>query len=172
MEAKLFSEDLSLAQANHYSLSNMRSHTAYMTKMTFEYLAKQHPHLRFVHMYPGVVETPAYHDSGFPLAFRLAWTVLGPVIRRIIGTSPEDCGQRTLFLSNSQYTSRDSGDKSTCRGSDGDVGSGAYTVGASNDATIDKVDWNRLRNDGFEATVWSHTTKVFQDIEEKGKFQP
>ena len=170
LEAKLFRDDLSLRNPQHYSQINVRSHNAYMTTMAFEHLAKQYQQLSFVHVFPGIVVTPSYTDPGFPLWFKLLWRLLGPLVRRFQAISAEDSGSRTLFLGTSRFAplqGPDSAKKTAgvAKGTNGTLGSGAYAVGADSETVTSKADLATLRREDFEGIVWEHTMKVFNDIE-------
>ena len=71
LEGNLYESDLSLRDPKHYGPIGKRSHTAYMTTMAFEKLAKDNQGIAFVHVFPGVVITPAYYDPTFPLWFKV-----------------------------------------------------------------------------------------------------
>ncbi|KAK3110619.1 hypothetical protein LTR53_014891 [Teratosphaeriaceae sp. CCFEE 6253] len=84
--AALYREDLSLARdpARHYSVLNVRVHVAHMTTMYFEHLAQQHAgKLSLVHVFPGLVVTPAFSDSNLPWWFKGLWLLLGPIAQMV-----------------------------------------------------------------------------------------
>ena len=170
LEAKLFSDDLSLRNPKNYSQINARSHNAYMTTMAFEYLAKQYQQLSFVHAFPGIVVTPSYTDPGFPLWFKLLWRLFGPLVRKFQAISAEDSGSRILFLGTSRFAPQKVSDSATklagvAKGTNGTLGSGAYAVGADSETVTSKADLPTLRKKGFERAIWEHTMKAFNDIE-------
>jgi hypothetical protein len=170
MEAKLFQDDLSLRNPKNFGGINVRSHCTYFTTMTFERLAKQHEQVSFVHVFPGIVITPAYVDPDFPIWFKTIWRIVSPIVRRFFAITPEESGSRTVYLGTNRFAARraaESAGKSTdtAVGTDGVRGSGAYAVNANSEEAVSKVDLAKLRKSGFEDTVWKHTWKVFDVIE-------
>ena len=172
LEGKLFRGDLSLRDPKHYGQIIVRSHNTHMTTMAFEHLAKQHQRVSLVHVFPGVVITPSYADPTFPMWFKILWRLLGPFVRRFQAISPEESSSRTLILGTSRFPARQdnnsvprSGKTKIAQGTDGSLGSGAYAVGNDSEAVNLKADYEKLREEGFENTVWDHTMKAFSDIE-------
>lgn len=69
MEAALFPDDLSLR--SNYGFANLRSHAVYMKTLFMETLTQKHAgKLSFVHLFPGLVITPAFWDEAYPSWFR------------------------------------------------------------------------------------------------------
>ena len=170
LEAKLFCDDLSLRNPQHYSQIHVRSHNAYMTTMAFEHLARQYQQLSFVHVFPGIVVTPSYTDPGFPLWFKTLWRIVGPLVRRFVAISAEECGSRSLFLGTSIFAPQQDSHSATktaglVKGTNGILGSGAYAVGADSETVTSKAYLATLRKEGFEAVIWEHTMKVFNEIQ-------
>ena len=175
LEAKLFRDDLSLRNPKHYSQINVRSHNAYMTTMAFEHLATQYPQLSFAHVFPGIVVTPSYTDPGFPMWFKIMWRLFGPLVRRFLAIPAEDSGSRTVFLGTSSFAPQQGPDSAikaagVAKGTNGTAGSGAYAVGADSETVTSKADLATLRKEGFEAVIWEHTMRVFNDIEAERVF--
>ena len=170
LEGKLFDGDLSLRDSKHYGQINVRSHNTYMTTMAFEHLAKEHPKLSLVHTFPGIVITPSYSDSSFPLWFKIIWHIMGPLVRRFQAIPPEASGSRHLFLGTTRFSSalnsKSKGNVSLyAEGTDGVRGTGAYAVGSDSEVVVGKAKYGRLRAEGFKNKVWDHTTVAFNNIE-------
>ncbi|KAK3111327.1 hypothetical protein LTR53_013550 [Teratosphaeriaceae sp. CCFEE 6253] len=175
--AALYKEDLSLAKdpARHYSVLNVRVHVAHITTMYFEHLAQQHAgKLSLVHVFPGLVVTPAFSDSNFPWWSKGLWFLLGPIARWFIAVGPEEIGERVLFLATPRYPGRQQTSESTsdvAMGTDGARGGGAYSCnwnGETND--IEKL-YTTLREQGFRDQVREHVGKVCAAIDAQQQFE-
>ncbi|KAK0851328.1 hypothetical protein LTR02_003270 [Friedmanniomyces endolithicus] len=179
--ATLQLDDLSLTKdpKAHYGFLNLRVHVVHMTTMFFEHLAKQHPRkLSLVHVYPGLVLTPAMNHPSYPWWFKAAAFVLMPIAKRTVAIKPEEIGKRVLFLATPRYPARGVEDVKTsdgqvpvAMGSDGVRGSGAYSCnwdGETND--IEKF-YVKLREQGFERQVVEHTEKVFEVVGRRDRFE-
>ncbi len=67
-EGKLYLDDLSLRDPKHHGLAVTRSHVAYLHTFFMEYLAAPKPGLlSLVHVFPGLVMTPAFKNPGVPI---------------------------------------------------------------------------------------------------------
>jgi NAD(P)-dependent dehydrogenase (short-subunit alcohol dehydrogenase family) len=162
LEGRLFQDDLSLR--HHYSFSNARSHIVHMTTMAFERLARKNPNLSFVHVYPGLVVTPAYTDPSHPFWFRAAWGLAGPFVRVILSIPPEKAAKRMLFLASAHFATLNAcgaNGNAVAVGTNGSVGSGCYAVGEDSDTVKLTKGYDGLRREGFEKIVWDHTQDAF-----------
>ena len=167
---KLFMDDLSLQKPGNFSFVNFRSHVVAMKTLFMERLAKQHPQLSLTHVYPGLVQTPAFTYDYHPLWFKVLWTILGPILRTFIAISPDECGNRMLFLASSRFPPRQgSGDSSDAMvGSDGKPGSGAYAMSDKSEPVpvVKKYEkYQEVYGSDISAKVWDHTMDVFATIE-------
>jgi len=181
MEATLHRTDLSLRDPAHYSFANCRSHCVYTKTMAFEHLAERYPGISFGHIYPGLVIGPGFRDESLPLWFRAVWRVCGPVVAMVYATDPEEAGMRMLVVGTDAFPGRKVGGEKTAgrsggvsrsvpKGTDGVVGSGAYSVGRLDDVNKYNGVYDGLRKDGFREEVWTHTMKAFDTIVEGQKF--
>jgi hypothetical protein len=95
---------------------------------------------------------------------------------RWYGVPRGECGERVLFLASGRYPARGkeidgSGDGNAqtaagiAMGSDGVVGGGAYRVDWNGGVVPLGAKYEGLRREGFEKTVWDHTTNAFEVIE-------
>ncbi|MCJ1284588.1 hypothetical protein MMC26_003921 [Xylographa opegraphella] len=185
-EAKLLSEDLSLRTPQHYGQANVRSHVTYMTTLFMEKLAEQNPgHLSLVHVYPGLVFTEAFSSAGLPTWFKFAFRLSAPFVRPS-SVSPEENGQRILFLATPRYPARqaikdemaadsekanaNNGSAEIAVGTDGNCGSGAYACNSDGETIPLKETYKKLREEGLAGKVWDHTMKAFDEIEAGGVF--
>lgn len=188
-EKKLFREDLSLRDLQRYSYIQVRSHLCYMHSMYMSKLAEMHAgtnkQLRLVHIFPGLVLTPAFHNPTYPAWFRFLFNrILAPFfLAPFIAVNPVESGERMLSLaspalypaatsksttvsdnSTSGVESRKGG---TVRGMDGRPGSGAYSLDWKGDDIHNRKVYAKFDDDGIEALekqVWEHTNKAFEII--------
>jgi hypothetical protein len=163
-EGPIVTEDL---QGLKLPLRAIRGHVISMISLSLDNLAKEAPKVSFIHDYPGSVRT-ALFDRGGP------W--IGQVIKFVLWLGErwlcvpiEECGERHAFLATSpRYPSAAEAsqgklEEDLFRGSDGKVGSGAYSVGWDGESSSEKVEslLKKYREDGTADAVWRHTLDVF-----------
>ena len=164
MEQKLFKDDLSLRQPEHYAFANVRSHCIYMMTMFMQRVANENPgKISLVHNFPGLVVTPGFDLPSLPIWLRITWKIMAP-FARFFAVDAEESGQRTLFLATKRFPARGS---EAVTGSEGQVGSGAYACGNDGEASpsVQKREksYEGLQDGKFEQQVWDHTMKAFDD---------
>ena len=182
MESKLFPEDLSLRDPEHYTFSNLRSHVTYMTTFFMETLAEQHRRrLSLVHAFPGLVMTGGFDNPRLPAWFKLTWRwLVGPLVRPF-AVPPRECGERVLFLATPRFPARPAaetgatvkdneartteGNTDIAIGTDGNRGSGAYAVNKDGETIIIEKAYKRFRGEDMAEKVWHHTMRAFEEIE-------
>jgi hypothetical protein len=147
-ERSLIKHDLDL-QSN-YSVLNVVNQTTTMHTLAFEYLAKRHPSVSFIHVYPGWVNTDIFNNlfqSKQGCLFMIAQWTLVPLFG-LVATSVEDCGERQVFhATDRRYQT---------------VGI-ALRVGAKGEiVTSDKV-LGPLRAEGWREKIWDHTKHVWNE---------
>lgn len=188
-EKKLIREDLSLRDLQRYSYIQVRSHLCYMHSMYMSKLAEMHAgrqeQLRLVHIFPGLVLTPAFHNPAYPAWFRFLFNrILAPFfLAPFVAVNPVESGQRMLSLaspalypaatgtptavSDNDSSSAESRKGGTVRGMDGRAGSGAYSLDWKGDDAHNRKAYAKYDADGIEALkqeVWEHTNKAFEVI--------
>ncbi|THW42694.1 hypothetical protein D6D21_05722 [Aureobasidium pullulans] len=170
--------DMSFRNAKRYNMSRARTHVIVMKTLFMEKLAAQNiGKVSFVHVYPGLVITPAFGNQDLPTWFRAMWTVAKPFVKYAIAISPKEIGERILYLSSSALPPKDfharAGDKpiKLAMSTDGIIGGGAYAC--KHDAeTIDvQAKYKSLRASNADEKVWEHTLSVFSQIQENGVFK-
>ena len=181
LEGNFFPTDLSLRDPKLYSFANLRSHVTYMTTFFMETLTERHPgRLSLVHVFPGVVMTNAFNNSGLPRWFKLTWRVVSPVVR-LFSVPADECGERILFLATPRFPARvetsegvtaeggqtntSAGDIETAIGTEGRRGSGAYAVNSDGETIPTKKTYAKIRDEGMKVKAWDHTMKAFEEIE-------
>ncbi|KAL8400806.1 hypothetical protein RB594_000993 [Gaeumannomyces avenae] len=162
--------------ARKVSLARARGHGTSMQTLALEQLARSAPDVSFVHSFPGFVRTNI--GRGFGGGMRLLWaaamTLLGP-----FAVPRDESGERHAFLCTSAAFPARAGGKgdgtdgvalapgrAVAGGTDGEVGSGVYTVDEhceSGSAAVRRTLAN-LREDGTAEAVWAHTVGEFERI--------
>ncbi|KAL8907694.1 MAG: hypothetical protein Q9207_001263 [Kuettlingeria erythrocarpa] len=160
-------------QAWKVPMLSQRGHVSSMTTLSLEALAKEAPEVSFVHNFPGVVKTNLARGGEGPAVFVLkqVFKVLNP----ILAMSNRECGERQTFLATSaRYPSKDAaangvplvGDLAVARGTDGQSGSGVYSVDANGISAGARVEalLAQFRDEGLVERVWEHTVEEFERI--------
>ncbi|KAJ8096603.1 hypothetical protein POJ06DRAFT_297616 [Lipomyces tetrasporus] len=151
-----------------------RGHLCSMMTLCMETIAETVPEVSFIHNYPGAVDTPLWTMKGvLKVIVRGVLAALGPFIFVDI----VETGERHLFLAtSSKYPSKKSEDMlngvplvdgiGTARGTDGQTGSGVYTVDSTGESGNRKVQklLAGLREKGIKEKVWQHTQSEFKRI--------
>jgi len=167
-EAAFHPSDLSLRSPQHYNISTLRSHVCYMKTLFFETLASHHK-LSCVHIFPNLVMTEAFNDKHLPRWFRILWWAVGP-LAGWFATPKREIGERVLFLASERYPAKgigegERGSDGLARGTDGEVGSGAYAVNWDGETVANGRAYQKAREEGWSEKVWEHTMSVFEEIE-------
>jgi hypothetical protein len=163
-EGHIITEDL---QGLKIPLRSIRGHSVSIISLSLDYLAKEAPEVSFIHDYPGSVRT-ALFDRGGPWITQVVKFVLW-LGERWLCVPIEECGERHAFLATSpRCPSASEGrhgklEGDTLRGSDGKLGSGAYSIGWDGESSPKKVErlLEKYRDDGTGEAVWRHTLDVF-----------
>ena len=170
---KLFTEDLSLRSPGHYSFVNVRTHVVHMKTMAFETFAQQNPgQISLVHVFPGLVITPAFNSSSLPLWFRMIWLLLAP-IARMYSVKPQEIGERILGFASNRFPARaarqaeeqNEDPSDVAKSTDGVVGGGAYSTKYDGHVNSVQETYQKLRPGNFRMKAWDHTMKAFEEIE-------
>jgi hypothetical protein len=172
----------------HKNFTRMGAHGAVitMTTLSFEELAKEYPTIAFCHSHPGGVDTGILKkllDTAtgwwkYPaMAFR--WLVAPWLFYFILSLTPEEAGERQLFVCTSgKYRpgAAKEGDKGGMVGlveglkvatptvtKDGN-GNGVYRTKWDNEVFPDKKLLAQYREDGLGTLAWRHTVAVFDRV--------
>ena len=162
-------DDLGLE--HNFSLRNAMAYCVTMTDFIFEEMAKANPTVSFIHGYPGVVKTGFFKESN--LFIRAGLNVLTNTLLRPMMTSIDESGERHLFAATSKkFVSRDGkengvgfGKGEPGRGTDGELGSGAYLIGSDGEWRGNEKALKKLRSEDAGEKIWKHTMEVFERIE-------
>lgn len=179
-EAEMYLDDISMRDPKHWGTLTTRTHVSTMHTFFFEHLATQHPgKLSLVHLFPGLVMTPAFHNPGVPLFMRIIFTVLGPLFR-LMSTPVPEAGERTLFLASPQrFPARQAVELgevpnsnalagnsklTVATGTDGKPGSGAYGVHINGETCHNAKLIEKYRAEGVGKKLCEHTMKALDTI--------
>lgn len=158
--------------ARRVSMLSMRGHHSSMTTLSLEAVARRAPEVSFVHDFPGMVQSDLGHDLDAAWA-RVARSVFNAVAPFM--PTPE-AGERQLFMATSaRYPASKGGNANgvvlpagveVARGTDGEVGSGVYSVNFDGETVPAKVEklLAGLRAEGVVDKLWEHTEEEFLRI--------
>jgi len=157
-----------------YGIGGVRKHTCFMKTFFFEELAEKHAgKLSLSHIYPGLVDGPAFTSSDVPTWFKILWSILKP-IAWLYMTSPEVCGQVMLYLATSRYPAKGTTDESNkavaggievAKSTKDELGGGSYALGQRGDVHNKGKSYEKVRKDGMSKQVWDHTMETLERIE-------
>lgn len=172
-EGQLNEADLELKHT--YSMKNASMHTCTMNTLALEELASSHPSISCVHVFPGLVITPAFaafsEDWSFPLRFLFRQAVL-PFVK-LFTISLQESGERHLFHATSaRYPPAGVRDPpgggvalpngvEVAKGADWKEGSGCYLLNWDGETVGDKKLLEEYRKRNMGKKIWEHTQEVF-----------
>lgn len=152
-----------------------RNQVASIATLSLEEAARRAPSVSFIHSVPGVVKSGIKRDAeGFGLVVIIA---LSSLLEPFIQTPPLECGERHVFLATSaMYKPCQGGEvaagvpldgkEPAARGSNGQIGSGIYTLGMKGESAPPKVEQLLLefRENGTAEKVWDSIATDFKEI--------
>ncbi|KAI0890813.1 putative short-chain dehydrogenases/reductase [Annulohypoxylon nitens] len=156
-----------------------RSHISSMITMANNVMARQAPDVSFVHNYPGAVQTPFGKDAKGMMA--IARTIFNFIGRFLITyLPPEECGALQLYCATSSRFPPAageaagvpvSGDVTVSRGTDGQAGSGSYTINYDNENVSTTIDEHlaKAKADGVEERMWAHILEEIKRVTGKAR---
>lgn len=153
----------------NFTLANAANHCITMTDFAFEEFAKQNPAVSFVHAFPGYVKTGFSKESG--TLVKSGFWLLSQVLRPMF-TGIEESGERHLYIATSRAYPAKSGSESGVelgaetvkKGSTGQVGSGAYLIGADCEVRANEKVLGELRQKGAGEKIWDHLMSTFNSV--------
>ena len=173
-EGVLNESDLLLQRT--YSMRAAAMHTGTMNSLALEALAADHPTLSCVHVFPGVVVTPAWdvmaEDWAAPLRWLFRWTVV-PLLH-LIAVGVAESGKRHVFHATSAryppsgVSERGAGVPTpegvkVAPGADGKEGSGCYLIDWDGEAVKNGKLMADYRKKDWGKKIWEHTQEVFDN---------
>ena len=173
-EGEVRLDDLELRR--NFTLHACLAHCAVMTDFMVEELARRYPGTAFSHSYPGTVKTGIANALTGPvrLAVKVLYAVMTPWILNV-----QESGERHFFQMTSRCYPAANGNGGgnggvglpipdgleMTRGSNGEVGSGAYLLDWDGKSTGDERLLRKYRELGMGAKVWEHTMAMFRQAE-------
>ncbi|KAI0123321.1 hypothetical protein BJ170DRAFT_641413 [Xylariales sp. AK1849] len=151
-------DDLGFRDPANYSLSTIAGATGTYVTLTLEQLQKQNPRVSFIHAFPGFVRSGLFESEHFGAVFKfiMKWFVM-PTVGRLFFSSPAEAGERFLYVASSPtFGAQGQGDE-LVTGSNGEKGSGAYTLNDKQEAVHSDAVLKPLRADGSDNKIWEHT---------------
>lgn len=144
--------------------------------LLLEEVAGRAPEVSFIHTVPGVVESGIMRDMEPNLRLSII-VAISKALAPFINTSPDECAERLVFLATTaRFAPRLGGmgcsgvslseHLTVARGSDGQIGTGMYTVdnkGESSPAKVEKL-LAEFRKNGTAAAVWEYVRADFLRI--------
>ncbi|KAJ5593832.1 NAD(P)-binding protein [Penicillium hispanicum] len=92
--ASIYLDDLDLKQPGHFGLMSVSRSLSSYTTLSMSRLAKENPHVVFLHHYPGGVDTGVFKKAW---GNKWYWPMMSPMLSTF-ATSPEDAGEKILYL--------------------------------------------------------------------------
>jgi hypothetical protein len=136
---------------HHWASRPVMNHITTMTSLSHQHLAENDKGITILHAYPGLVRTDIFVKLKAPepsgLMKRMALTLLRSVVAvlmLIIGTSPEESGERQAFhLISDIYTP------------------GAWRINNHSDIVTKPGVLEGYETRGWREKIWEHTLRVF-----------
>lgn len=160
-----FEGQIKMTDFQGWNLGRMEhaAHEASIITLDLEAHHNAAPEVSFVHNFPGAVVSGIARGSIGPLmrVLKTVWAVLGPLVHIPL----EEAGDRHLFLCTSARFSTGPEDETAgvplvdglalARGSDGQIGSGVYSIDANGESATPKVEklLAQLRSQGMVERV-------------------
>ena len=151
-----------------FSLRKAAIHSTTMTDFAFEEAAKKYSSTSFVHAFPGAVKTGLLKEFGPLMRFcgKIVFALASPWTVDIT-----ESGERHLYAATSGvYPAREHdggvepGTESVKKGSNEEVGTGAYLIGSDGERRAVDSALRDLRSRGAGEKVWQHTLDLFKSV--------
>lgn len=168
---------IGLPPASIYGITSVRKHTCFMKTFLFEELAEKHAgKLSLSHIYPGLVDGPTFYSPDMPSWFKWVWMLVKP-LAWLYMTAPEVCGEVMVYLATPRYPAKGElasgetrvGGVEAAKGTNGEVGGGAYAVGQRGDVSSKGKSYEKVRTEETSQKVWDHTMEVLDGIDKENK---
>ncbi|XXH02618.1 hypothetical protein Hte_008997 [Hypoxylon texense] len=167
--------DLANIPGRGFPLARWRNQVASVQTLLLGEAARRAPAVGFVHTLPGIVRSGISRDArGLKMSLLVGiFSILQPLVE----TPPAECGERHVFYATSaMYAARQdsatgagvalASTLSTARGTDGNKGSGMYSVGVKGESVSRQVEelLAQFRKDGTAEKVWDYIMGDFKRI--------
>jgi NAD(P)-dependent dehydrogenase (short-subunit alcohol dehydrogenase family) len=160
--------DLSLK--DHFSLKNCATHASAMNNFALEHFSQTAPATSFIHAFPSIVNTGIGRGLG-PI-WNPVWKVAAATLLKPFLVELGESGERHLFAATAaRYAprARKDGVEDVVKGGDDVNGSGSYQLNWDGETLADSPTAKKMRDDGAEKKIWSHTEEVFKKVCEEGQ---
>ncbi|KAI2622708.1 putative short-chain dehydrogenases/reductase [Hypomontagnella submonticulosa] len=168
--------DLNNICGQGFPLFKWRNQVASVQTLLLEEVTRRAPDVSFIHNIPGIVKGGISRDAeglGMYMLIGITNLILFPLFE----TRPDECGERHMFLATSaRYVPREDkanaagvpldGTLPVARGTDGQTGSGMYSIGMKGESAPKRVETllAQFREDGTAEKVWDYIMKDFKRI--------
>nr|POE63172.1 oxidoreductase andh [Quercus suber] len=147
-----YPEDLSLRDPKKFGFSSARNHVVHMTTMAFETIAQRHPQIGLVHIYPGLVLTPAFKNNPMPVWFKVTYKIVSPLLP-LVALKPDVIADWVVGFTAPRFGgTQETGPlkEAAARATTGVEGGGAYSAKYDGATHGGSAAYERLRKDGFQ----------------------
>jgi hypothetical protein len=149
-----------------FSFGTAATYGSTMNSLAVEYLASKHTSISFIHVFPGIVQTPLMRAS--------FGTILGSVIgllTRMTSISAQESGERNSIIATSvsyppvAHVGTASIDGvAFAMASTGKVGGGSYLLNYDGKDVTNQRLMAHYREKGYPTKLWNHTLDIFQRV--------
>lgn len=164
--------DLNNITGQGFPLSKWRDQLASVQSLLLEEASRRAPNVSFVHTMPGIVRSGISRDAqGLKMSILFG---IFSIIQPLVETPPTECGERHVFYATSaMYAARQDttgvaleNPLSTARGTDGNQGSGTYSIDVKGESASRKTEevLSQFRKDGTAEKVWDYLMGDFKKI--------
>lgn len=158
------------------SALSARGHVSSLVTVSLEALAKKAPDVTFIHNFPGPLKSNLFRGGQGATIFviNIVFKAISPMMTWY---SNQECGERHLFLATSaRYPAASHGDVTSgvpltgevaiARGTNGESGSGVYSVDLAGESSGPKVEelLTNFKKGGVVERFWKHTEEEFERI--------
>ncbi|OGM51077.1 short-chain dehydrogenase/reductase [Aspergillus bombycis] len=149
-----------------FSFGTAATYGATMNSLAMEYLAAKHPSVTFIHVFPGIVQTPLMKSSfGY-----IVGSVIG-LVAKLMSISEKESGERNVFIATSTaYSPATDAGKSSADGvgvavaSTGKLGGGSYLLNYDGQDVTNQTLMRKYREREYPTKLWDHTLDIFQRV--------
>ncbi|KAE8419729.1 hypothetical protein BDV36DRAFT_307492 [Aspergillus pseudocaelatus] len=149
-----------------FSFGTAATYGATMNSLAMEYLAAKHPSVTFIHIFPGVVQTPLMKSSfGYILG-----SMLG-LVTKLMSISEKESGERNVFIATSTaYPPATRAREMSADGvgvavaSTGKTGGGSYLLNYDGKDVTNQTLMRNYRDREYLTKLWDHTLDIFQRV--------
>ncbi|KAE8383097.1 hypothetical protein BDV26DRAFT_277554 [Aspergillus bertholletiae] len=149
-----------------FSFGIAATYGATMNSLAMEYLATKHPAVTFIHIFPGVVQTPLMKSSfGYILGSAIG------LMTKLMSISEKESGERNVFIATSTaYPPATRAGNLSADGvgfavaSTGKIGGGSYLLDYDGKDVTNQTLMRSYREREYLTKLWDHTLDIFQRV--------